>query len=65
MDHKYIVKAQNELNETSDVRAKSLEDFRHWLARHDYFVDCRKGNHNADITNDLTDVIFRHETLRH
>lgn len=40
----FIVKAQNELNESDDIKVQSLDDFRTWLARHDYFIDCRKGD---------------------
>lgn len=39
----FILKAQNELNESDDIKVQSLDDFRTWLARHDYFIDCRKG----------------------
>lgn len=51
LEQKFVIKAQNELNETEDVRVQSLKDFRLWLAQHDYFADCRQGKlvHNNSI----------------
>lgn len=46
LHQKYIEKAQNELKETEILREQSLKDLREWLDRHDYFVECRKGNSN-------------------
>lgn len=43
LPQKFIEKAKNELNETEVVREKCLQDLREWLFRHDYFVECRKG----------------------
>lgn len=41
---KFLTKAQNELHETEIVREQSLQEFRKWIAQHDYFVNCRKGD---------------------
>lgn len=38
-----IIKAEIELQETDKVRAQSLNELREWIASHDYFTDCRKG----------------------
>lgn len=38
-----IAKAQTELHETDTTKAQSLQEFRDWIAQHDYFADCRKG----------------------
>lgn len=43
LEQKYVIKAQNELNETDDVREQCLQEFRDWLDHHDFFVECRKG----------------------
>lgn len=43
----FALKAQSELHETENVKRQCLEDFRQWIARHDYFVDCRKGARNS------------------
>lgn len=43
LSEKFIVKAEEELLETANVRDQSLKEFREWIAQHDYFADCRKG----------------------
>lgn len=43
LDQVYIVRAQNELNESEQLKAQSLTKFRHWIAQHDYFANCRQG----------------------
>jgi len=42
LDQKYIIKAENELHETVNVRDQSLREFRQWIAQHVYFADCRQ-----------------------
>lgn len=43
LDQVYIVRAQNELSETEELKAQSLTKFRQWIAQHDYFANCRQG----------------------
>lgn len=46
LDQKFVIKAQSELNETEDVKAQCLTQFRVWIAQHDYFANCRQGKMN-------------------
>ena len=39
----FTEKAQNELMETESLREQSLKEFREWLDKHEYFVECRRG----------------------
>jgi hypothetical protein len=58
LPQKLAIKAQNELNEVENVRTKCLADFKLWLARHDYFVDCRKGsNENLMIQANILFIL--------
>ena len=43
LSQKFLIKAENELSETENVRDQSLKEFRQWIAQHDYFADCRQG----------------------
>lgn len=43
MDQKYVLKAQNELMETDDLKAEKLHEFKLWIANHEYFKNVRQG----------------------
>lgn len=43
---KIIDKARSELNESEEVKEKSLKEFRSWLSKHPFIKKCRKGFKN-------------------
>lgn len=54
MDEKFVLKAQTELSETDDLKAEKLQEFKTWIASHDYFKHARQGectrmNNSVDI----------------
>lgn len=47
MDAKFVLKAQNELKETEELKVEKLKEFKLWIANHDYFKNVRQGDLRA------------------
>lgn len=53
LDEMYLIKAQNELKETDEIKREKLSEFRQWLSKHEYFKNSRQGeilNYNTQYT---------------
>lgn len=51
MDQKYILKAQNELMETDDLKAEKLQEFKQWISTHEYFKNVRQGKNFPEFSS--------------
>jgi hypothetical protein len=61
LDEKFVLKAQNELRETEELKSLKLKEFRLWLSKHDYFKESRQGetlNYSKEYIN-LIYLLFR------
>lgn len=43
LDEKFVIKARDELRETDELKKEKLNEFRGWLAKHNYFKNSRQG----------------------
>lgn len=64
MDQKFILKAQNELKETDDLKAEKLQEFKTWIANHDYFKNVRQGESLLFSSHSHDDFITLRSTSR-
>lgn len=61
LDEMYLIKAQNELRETDEIKREKLLEFRQWLAKHEYFKNSRQGEIlNYNTIHMMCNLLYTH-----